>query len=302
MNASVSKAKNAVNNPDNTRAVLWALLATALFSVAAAMAKFAVNDYHVLQILFCRQIVVFISCLPSLVISFPEALKTRQPALHASRLLGAFIALTCSIWAVSVLPLTTATTLGFVQVFFVALLAWVFLKESVGAHRLCAIIIGFIGVVIVMQPGAEGFFDRHTLIPIIGALGAGVAIISVRKLAQTESTATLLVYQALFVGAMAGIPLLWLWTPPDMFGTLFLLGMGVVSAAANWTGVKALRMGEASIVGSVQYMQLIYAAIFGWLLFFEIPDTSTVVGGAVIICSSIYILQREAVKKRALSA
>ncbi|MFK7854531.1 MAG: DMT family transporter [Granulosicoccus sp.] len=279
-------------------AVLWALFATAMFTLAAAMSKVAVVDYHVLQILFFRQIIVLLSCLPSLVQSFPDSLMTRRPAVHASRLLGAFVALSCGIWAVSVLPLTTATTLGFVQVFFVALVASLVLKEIVGLHRISAIMVGFLGVVVVMQPGSTGFINSYALIPIAGAMGAAVAIISVRKLSQTESTATLLLYQALFIGAMAGVPLLWFWTTPPLNDTLFLLGTGMVAAAANWAGVKALRLGEASLVANVQYMQLVYAAVFGWVLFNEVPDKYTLMGAVLIIGSSIYLLHREAISKR----
>ncbi|MCP4430816.1 MAG: DMT family transporter [Gammaproteobacteria bacterium] len=283
---------------DNVKGILWALLATALFAIVAAMAKVAVNEYHVLQILFFRQVLVFLSCLPSIAKSFPGSLITQHPKIHASRLLGAFVALSCSIWAVAVLPLTTAITLGFAQVFFVALLALSFLNESIGKHRIIAVIAGFIGVVIIMRPGVEGIVDVYALIPILGALGAGVAVISVRKLSQTESTATLLVYQSVFVGALAGVPLFWLWITPDFTGTVLLLAMAVLATIANWVGVKALRLGEASVVGNIQYMQLIYAAILGYFLFDEVPDKYTIVGATVIIGSSIYIFHREALSKK----
>ncbi len=283
---------------DNVKGILWALLATALFAIVAAMAKVAVNEYHVLQILFFRQVLVFLSCLPSIAKSFPGSLITQHPKIHASRLLGAFVALSCSIWAVAVLPLTTAITLGFAQVFFVALLALSFLNESIGKHRIIAVIAGFIGVVIIMRPGVEGMVDVYALIPILGALGAGVAVISVRKLSQTESTATLLVYQSVFVGALAGVPLFWLWITPDFTGTVLLLAMAVLATIANWVGVKALRLGEASVVGNIQYMQLIYAAILGYFLFDEVPDKYTIVGATVIIGSSIYIFHREALSKK----
>ena len=115
----------------NLQGILWALLATGLFAATAVMAKVAVTEYHVLQILFFRQIVVFLSSLPSIVKSFPEGLKTKHPGLHAVRLTGAFVALSTSIWAVAVLPLTTAVTLSFAMAFFVALLALWFLKEQV---------------------------------------------------------------------------------------------------------------------------------------------------------------------------
>lgn len=282
---------------DNVKGIFWALLTAALFAIAATLAKVAVTEYHVLQILFFRQIVVFLSSLPSIAKSFPQSLKTQHPGIHVLRLAGAFVALTCGIWAVAVLPLTTAITLGFAKVFFVSLIALKFLNESVGMHRIIAVIVGFMGVVVVIRPGAEGMLEVATLIPILGAIGAAVAATSVRKLSQTESTATLLVYQSLFVGILAGVPLFWLWVTPDLTGTLFLLAMGVIAAAGNWVGVKALRLGEASVVGSIEYTQLVYAAILGFLLFGEIPDVYTIVGAAIIIGSSIYIFHRQTLSK-----
>lgn len=281
----------------NAQGILWALLAYALFAVAAAMAKIASVEYHVLQILFFRQLLVLLSCLPSIAKSFPGSLKTEHPGLHVIRLSGAFVGLSCGLWAVTLLPLTTATTLGFAQVLFVALLALVFLKERVGAHRIGAVIVGFVGVVIVMRPGAEGVFNFSALVPLAAAIGGAVAMTSVRKLSQTESTATLLVYQAVFVGVLAGIPLLWLWQMPDLKGLLVLLSMGVLATVGQWVGVKGLRMGEASVIGNMQYMQLIYAAILGYFLFDEIPDGYTLFGGAVIISAALYIVYRERLSK-----
>jgi len=278
---------------NNVLGVIWALLAGAMFAITAAMAKLAVQDYHVLQILFFRQLVVFASSLPDIRKSFPESLKTRYPLLHLCRLFGAFVALSCGIWAVSVLPLTTATTIGFAQVFFVALLATFFLGESVGRHRIAAIVVGFIGVLVVMRPGVGGLIDVEGLIPLAAACGAAVAISSVRRLSQTESTATLLVYQSVFVGLLAALPLWWLWKTPDLFGLFFLLLMGVVAAVGQWLGVRALRLGEASVVGNAQYMQLVYAAILGFVLFAEVPDRYTIVGAAIIVASALYLLHRE---------
>lgn len=281
----------------NLNGIFWALIATAFFAIAAAMAKIAVKDYHVLQILFFRQLVVFVSSLPAISTSFPNSLRTKQPLLHIFRLLGAFVALSGGIWAVSVLPLTTATTLGFAQVFFIALLASYFLNESIGAHRLGAIVAGFAGVIIVMRPGIDGILHINAIVPVIAAMGASVAIICVRKLSQTESTATLLVYQSVFVGLLAGVPLFWFWVTPDLPELLFLLTMGVMAAGGQWAGVIALRLGEASVIGNVQYVQLIYAALLGFVFFSEVPDKYTLIGAAVIISSSIYLLHRESIRK-----
>lgn len=302
MSRTAASDATARSIPDNIKGVIWALLATGLFATVAAMAKVAVTEYHVLQILFFRQIVVFLSSLPSIAKSFPRSLKTRHPGLHALRLAGAFVALSTSIWAVAVLPLTTAITLAFAQVFFVALLAMRFLGEPVGPHRIGAVIVGFIGVVVAMRPGVDGIFNAYALIPLVGALGAAFAVMSVRKLSQTESTATLLVYQALFVGLLAGIPLFWLWVTPDLTGLIFLLAMGVLATIGQWVGVRALRLGEASVIGNIQYTQLIYAAILGYALFGEIPDLHTLAGAAIIIASALYIVHRETVRRRAANA
>ncbi|RBW50451.1 EamA/RhaT family transporter [Phaeobacter gallaeciensis] len=289
-------ACNAPSN--NVRGILWALLATGLFAVTGAMAKIAVTEYHVLQILFFRQIVVFMSALPAITASFPESLKTHHPGWHAIRLVGAFVALSSGIWAVAVLPLTTAITLGFVQVFFVALLSAQILRERVGAQRLVAICAGFLGVVIILRPGTGGVADWNAFIPIAGAMGAAVAVISVRKLSQTESTATLLAYQSIFVGVLAAIPLPWFWKTPDLIGFSFLLAMGVIATGGQWFGVKALRLAEASVIGNIQYMQLIYASLLGFVIFDEVPDLFTISGAVVIVGSALYLLHHETLSKR----
>lgn len=285
--------------PDNIKGVLWALLAAGLFSAVAAMAKIAVSEYHVLQILFFRQVVVFFSSLPPVVAAFPESLKTPRPGLHAVRLAGAFVALSCGIWAVAVLPLATATTLAFAQVFFVALLAMTFLGETVDRRRICAIGAGFAGVIVVMRPGAAGLIDPNALIPVAGAFGAAMAVTSVRKLSQTETTAALLVYQAVFVGVLAGAPLFWLWVTPDLGGLVLLFAMGVASSAGQWAGVQALRRGEASVVSNMEYVKLIYAAGLGYLLFAEVPDAYALAGAALIVISSAHVVHRESLNKRA---
>lgn len=281
----------------NFQGILWALIATALVAIVATMAKMAVTEFHVLQILFFRQVIVFVSVFPSLAKTFPESLKTRHPLIHILRLTGAFIALSMGLWALAVLPLTTATTLAFSQVLFVSLLALIFLNEPVGAHRVFAVIVGFMGVLVVMRPGIDGFVEVNALIPIVGALGAAVAVVCVRRLSQTETTATLLAYQAIFVGMMAGVPLFWLWVTPGWYDFAFLISMGILATAGNWAGVKALRLGDASVVGNIEYMKLIYAAIFGFFIFDEVPDAHTITGAAIIIAVSVYIFHREARNK-----
>ena len=115
---------------------------------------------------------------------------------------------------------------------------------------------------------------------------------------SANTTTTLLIYQAVFIGVLAGIPLFWVWKTPDLAGAVLMLSMGAISAVASWVGIQSLRLGEASVIANIQYMQLIYGAILGYILFSEVPDAYTIVGAAIIIGSSIYIYRREALVKR----
>lgn len=279
---------------DNSRAALYALISLALMSSAWAVTKAAVAEYHVLQVLFFRQAIVLSTTLPQIKRNFPDSLKTKQPVVHGIRLLGAFVGLVCSIWAIGLLPMTTAATLGFSQTFFMAVLAVIFLNEHVGVHRIGAIMVGFVGVLIVVRPGGEGFGSLGMYVAIMGALGAAVALTSVKHLSRTESTATLLAYQTICIGAVAAVSMIWVWKTPDLNGWMLLIGIGLLSAPAQWIGVTALRLGESSLLANIQYSKLLYAGVLGYFFFGEIPDRYTVIGACVIIASGFYIFHREA--------
>ena len=272
---------------------LWGLLAVSFFAAVAVMSKVAVETYHVFQILLFRQAVIFLATIPDLVRTFPKSLKTDRPGWHAVRLVGAYLALSTGIWAVAVLPLTTAVTLTFARVLLLTLLALWILREPVGPRRIGAVLVGFVGVIIVMRPGAEGLINLYALIPLVGALGAAIAMISVRVLSQTETTATLLLYQAVFVGLAAAAPMYWVWITPDLPDFLFLTAMGVLATLAQWFGVMAIRLGEVSVIGNVDYTQLIWAGIFGFLIWDEVPDAYTIIGAGIIIGSTLYIFRQE---------
>lgn len=189
--------------------------------------------------------------------------------------------------------MATAVTLSFAQVFFVALLAFLFHKEAFGPHRISAIVVGFAGVLIVMRPGVSDVGIGAALIPVAGAFAAAIAVTSVRALSQTESTMTLLAYQSIFVGLLSGFAMLWLWVTLTLWEAVFLLLMGALATGANWAGVHALRLGETGVVSNVEYIKLVYAVILGFVILLELPDAFDMLGAVVIMGSAIYMLRRE---------
>ena len=142
-----------------------------------------------------------------------------------------------------------------------------------------------------MQPGLGGIADWRVLVPLLGALGAAVAVTSVRRLTASEGTGTLLAYQSLFAGLLSGLPMFWIWRTPDASGLVLLLGMGVLSMAGQWAGIRALRLGEASLVSSLEYIKLVWAALLGVVLFAEWPEVATLAGAALIVLASVLAMR-----------
>ena len=279
--------------PGNVRGTMFALAAAAMFTIATALVKFAAKDYHVMQILLFRQIVMLTFVLPVLIKHFPHSLKTRRPGLHLLRLSGALAALTLSFTAVAHLPLATAISFSFTKTLFVTLFAAVFLGEAVGWRRLLAALTGFAGMLIILRPDAGSAVSFYALLAIAAAIGAATAATCVRALTSTESTATLLSYQAIFVGLLVAIPSIFVWQNPDMTGLIVLVAIGVVSLVAQWLGVQSYRAGEVSVVTGMEYTKLIYASLIGIFIFSEWPDGKTLIGAAIIISASAFTIWRE---------
>ena len=271
---------------------LLALTATLFFTMAAALVKEASITAPILMIVFFRQLGVFLSTAP-LLIRNPSAMRTKRPGLHALRVTGAFVGISAGFWAVSVLPLTLVTVLEFSRVFFVVLIGAFILGEGVGPRRLTAVAIGFVGVVIAIRPGSEGLNDPHVFIPLVGAMGAAVALSCVRVLSQTERSETLLLYQSLAVGLPAALALPFVWTPQSAEGWVLIALIALVSAIGQWIGVASIRRAEITIISGLEYVRLIYAALLGYLFFAETPDGATWIGAGLIIVSGVIILWRE---------
>ncbi|MEM8971239.1 MAG: DMT family transporter [Pseudomonadota bacterium] len=268
-------------------AVFLALMASVAFTGASALAKTATLTFPVLQVLFIRQIVVVTTTLPAIVSRFPESVTTNRPALHTLRVTGAFVSLAGDIWAVTVLPLATATALSFTKVLLAVVFAGAFLGEPLRWPAAVAVLIGFLGVLLIIQPAFGAEHAWFYAIPLVGALGACAAVLSVRALSRTESNATLLFYQGVSVGVMSAVPMPWLWVTPDLPDLILLVSIAVCSTIGQWTSVQAVRMCEISVVGPIEYTRAVFAILFGWLFFQEMPTAAALTGTVLIILACV---------------
>lgn len=285
--------------PGNVRGGIFLAFAAAGFGIMVALIKLVGENIPVAQILFVRQIVMALIVAPVILGNFPESLKTNHFGLQLLRIVLALLAMGFGFSAVVNMPLADATSIGFAKSFFVTICAIFFLNEVIGVRRWMAVIIGFIGVLIVMRPGTDSF-TIYGLYALIGAAGAGAVMVVIRILTRTESTTAILTYQALGVGVVVAFPAIWDWVWPTTHEWILLVGIGVISYGAQMLNILAYKFGEASVMASLDYMRLIYAVIFGYFLFSDLPDFWTLLGSAVIIAASIYTIHREAQRKQIL--
>lgn len=279
--------------PSNLQGVLLALLSTMLFVVVGVIVRILSEEIGLFQILLFRQIVFLLLLMPAIVVSLDSLLKPRFIQLHILRIIGAFFALYLGFVTVSNIPLANATALGFTQVLFVAVISKIFLSEDVGILRAITILVGFIGVLLVVQPSFQSESVFYILAGLGGALGAAIAVVCVRRMSQTESKTVLLSYQAIAVGLIALIPSLLDWQWPNLYQFMLLVLVGVVSSIAQWLGVSAYKLTEANIVANIEYAKIIYSLAFGYFLFTEIPNSIAIIGVCIILFSAVLPLLKK---------
>jgi len=289
------------NLPSNTIGALWILLAAFLFSIMVTLIKFLGKDLTVFQILVVRQAIMLCIVAPKILSGLPTSLATKRPGLQLTRIVFATAAMLFGFTAVIEMPLADATAISFSKTFFITIFAIWLLGENVGIHRWGATIAGFLGVVLMLRPDGEGLVDPYALLAIASAACAGMVMIVVRILTRTDAPVTILTYQAFGVGILMLIPAILTWQAPTLEQWGLLLVIGIISWAAQMANIRAFKAGEATAIASLDYTRLLYATVFGALVFSQWPRLETLIGAAVIIAASIYTVRREAKRGRELA-
>ncbi|MGF1753808.1 DMT family transporter [Vibrio makurazakiensis] len=272
--------------PDSAKGIGLALISNALFIVVGVMVRLLSETIDAFQILLFRQLIFIVLLTPAIIRNVDSLMSPKMVPVHLLRVSGAFIALYLGFLTVSNIPFADATALGFLKVLFVAIISRVALTEAVGRIRLLTIAIGFVGVLMVVQPTFDTGSSFYIMTGIVASIGAATAAICVRKLSAVESKTVVLTYQAVFVGVVTLIPSIVAWQWPNVYELALLMLVGVVSSIAQWFGVTAYKWGEANVVSNVEYSQMIYSVILGYWLFSEMPNQLALIGVAVIIASS----------------
>ena len=277
----------------NARGSVWLLAAGFFATVMITGIKLVGQRLPVLEILFFRQMFVFILLTPVLVREFPNTFLSKRWKLHLSRCVISIIAMTTGFTAVVHLPLAEATAISFSRAFFATLLAIIVLKEVVDFRRWGATIAGFIGVVIIVRPSPEGV-NEFALLAILSAALVACNLIMTKRLSETESPTTIMAYHAGVLTAAYAIPTWWLWCEPTWIEMGFIVAIAMLMSIVQYCMISGYKQAEASAAQPLEYVRLIYAAAIGFLVFSEVPTLWTWSGAAVIIASSLYTIRRNA--------
>lgn len=277
------------------------MLASFVFSVMALLIKLLGQHLHITQILLVRQIGMTIMVAPAILRNFPGSLRSERPGLQLIRVLFALVAMLCGFTAIIYMPLADATAIFFAKSFFVTIFAVLFLAETVGVYRWSAVLVGFVGVMIMLQPGTDNF-SIYGLASLIGAAGAAAVMILLRLLSRFDSANTIMTYGALGVGVVMILPGMYFWQQPTSTEWVLLVAVSVVSYFAQKCNIFAYKFGEASLLASLDYVRLLWATLFGFLIFDQFPDLSTWIGAALVIAAAIFMIYRETRRKRDLTS
>jgi drug/metabolite transporter (DMT)-like permease len=280
------------------RGIAYMVASTVLFAGVNAIVKWEVALYPVGEVAFYRAL--FALCAVSVLI-LPRAgigvFRTRRYLAHIQRGISQFGSMTCMFFAFSMLSLGSAVAISFAAPLFTTLLSIVVLKERVGVHRWSALVVGFIGVVIVTEPG-RGTFQTGALFALANAVLISSVAVAIRRMSATESTETLTIYQMIVITICTLFLLPFGFRPPSWIdaGSLAIAGVGNGIAQYWWT--RALTLAPPSAVVPFNYLSLVWATVLGLAIWSDVPTPHLLVGAAVVVASGLYILWRETVRRK----
>ena len=249
---------------------------------------------HLAEIMFWRQSLA-VPVVLAWVIAGPglASLATKRFGAHVTRSALGLTSMSFYMGSITLLPLAEATTLGFTTPIFATILAAIILREKVGKHRIGAVIAGFIGVLVIVQPSGTHIPATGAAVGLIAALSVAITSLQIRDMGRTEGAATTVFWFSALSIIPMGLLLPFFMTSHDSYEWLLLAGIGTLGGIGQIGLTAALRLAPVSTVIGMDYVSLLWSSLFGWLIWNYVPGPATWIGAAIIITSGLYIALRE---------
>ena len=279
---------------------LLAIGATLFGSFMGAGVKLLSDDLHPIIICFYRCLMGLIIITPFVAKNNFQALQTDNMRLQIFRALINIISMICWFSAIGMMHFEKATALGFTTPLFTTVLAVLILGEVIRFHRTAALLLGFVGILIIIRPGYMPF-EFGTILMLVASFSFSFVLIFVKKLSATDSSLTIIFYHLLYMTPAFFILSLFYWENVNLNQLIIFSLMGASGLLSHWCLAQAFKMSDTTFVMPLQFTKLIWASLIGLFIFAEQPDIWTWVGGVIIFISVVYITYREAFKKKGTS-
>ena len=284
----------------NQLGFFYMFISVCAFSLMDVIVKWS-EDYPVGQVLFFRG---FCGIIPILFLipkdRYLDFYKTTRPFLHFKRCLAGLIALVSIFIALRNLPLATVVSITFAAPIFTTIFSIFLLNEKVGLYRWLAVLVGFVGIIIISEPGFSSL-NLYYIYPIIFCLGLSYVAIAIRKLSSTEPVWLISFFFSFSIMLLSFLSFYQNWILPSLIDLFLLSLIGILGGLANLWLSQSYKLSEVSLVTPLKYLALVFAIIFGYFIWDEVPTFKTLIGAALVILSSFIIFRRELVLKKRLS-
>lgn len=291
-------------NSDNSvvRGIIAITLGVFLFSMADGFGKwFGMAGYHTTQIVFFRYL---FGLVPVAVVIWYEgvsALKTQKPFAHVLRGMMMFCALSLFFRGLRDVPLAEGIAVAFSAPLFVTAMSAPVLGEKVGLQRWAAVLVGFVGMLVMLRPGSAAFrFD--SLFILASAFSFASVMLFTRRLSRTETNASMYAISTITAG-LCTLPFLTVtWITPQGGHMWLFIALGLIGGTASYFMIIAYRNAPAAVNAPFDYTALIWSMIIGWLVWQETPDAMVLLGALIVVAAGVFITYRETLKERQKAA
>ena len=274
------------------------LLSTLFFGLMAVVIRVATDaGIATAEIAFFRNAFGLLALLPFLLRSGHASIRTTQLPRYLLRCAIGVASMLCGFWAIGHLPMAQAIALSYSAPLFVTIAAVIWLGEVVRRRRWSAVVLGFIGVLVIVRPGTEGF-SAGALVAVAAAVLSAVVAIQIKQLARVDAPDTIVFWTYVFWVPMSLLPALMDWSWPRGIAWLWLALTGILGTGGQLFWTRALKLGEVSALTPISFMQLPLVTTLAWLLFDEVVNRWTIIGALVIFAANGYIAHREVVLSR----
>ena len=294
---STSEPQPAAGLPAGTaRGMAWMLLTGLLFVGVTGIVRYLGTDMNPVQAAFIRYAFGLLFVIPIFMRLSRKEISEAPLGLHVLR--GVVHGCGVMLWffAMARIPIAEVTAIGYTAPIFTTIGAALFLGEKLRARRVAAVVIGFLGTLVILRPGVVdisiGAMAQLTAAPLFAA-----SFLLAKKLTDTESPSSIIAYLSVFVTIALLVPAIAVWRTPTLEELLLLFGTAVLATLGHYTLTRAFRAAEITVTQPVSFLQLVWATLLGLYAFGEEPDLWTWVGAAIIVGSATYIARREALAK-----